>query len=166
MYIALSIVSFLFLLSCIVVDKNTDISQLSPFTEYMGVPLTLKDEYVLCENYDFKVIDEPYFIFKDDNRAGLRKVEFLPKGTEIILSKAKEFKLGLASVSGTYVVGKVYSKTFQKEVAFYYRWGAKENKAYNDSLPTYWVFDKAMWQEKKDTTKFLKSSYKIEKYKP
>lgn len=147
-----------FLYTCNVFESRHNRTKKSPYKEYMNIPLILNDNYILCDESQFKLPKEKYFILKDDNRAGLHRVAKLPKGTIIVLNKAIQYHTGLSGVIGSYVVGKVYIDSLKEEIIFYCGWGHIYNDFKNGKRLRYWQFEKAIWQTTEDTTRYYTKS--------
>ncbi len=135
--------------------SSSNKSNKTPFKENIGIPLTLNNDYVLCENLSLKDKNKRYFIFCTDHLPHpYTKVELLKKGTIIKLSKAIQSKTSLSGVVESYVLGSVFSESLNKEVTFFKSWGGLHNDFSSCKRQTYWSFEKAIWQDKVDTTKY------------
>jgi hypothetical protein len=143
------------LFSCGLFYSSSNKSNKSPFKENIGIPLTLNNDYLLCENPDFKDKNKRYFIlFTNHLPHPYIKVDFLKKGTKIKLSKAIQSRNSLSGVVESYVLGTVYSEGLNKEVIFFKSWGELQNDFSSGKRQAYWSFEKAIWQDKVDTTKY------------
>ncbi|TKB97422.1 hypothetical protein [Pedobacter cryotolerans] len=135
--------------------RSSNKSNKNPFKENIGIPLTLNNDYMLCENLSLKDKNKRYSIlFTDHLPNQYTKVELLKKGTIIKLSKAIQSKTSLSGVVESYVLGTVYSESLNKEVIFFKSWGGLYNDFSSGKRQTYWSFEKAIWQDKVDTTKY------------
>ena len=135
--------------------SSSNKSNKTPFKENIGIPLTLNNDYVLCENLSLKDKNKRYFIFCTDHLPHpYTKVELLKKGTIIKLSKAIQSKTSLSGVVESYVLGSVFSESLNKEVTFCKGWGELQHDFSSGKRQTYWSFEKAIWQDKVDTTKY------------
>lgn len=136
-------------------SENLDKSNKSPYKEYISKPLSLNDDYVLCENRNPKDPEFRYAILINEYiPADWFVIDTLSKGTEIKLTKAMQFRTKLSGVIGSYVIGTVYADSLKKEICFAYNWGTQENDFSTKKRKIYWSFPRAIWQEKEDTTKY------------
>ncbi len=142
--------------------KSTDISRLSPFSEWTGKTLTLELETVLLKeklslhadkSYPYLLLDSlhpewPYI--EERIQLGDYSLEKkFPAGTKFHMGKAVQFTGGVSGYSTPFVFGTISYKGENYNVA--YKWGTMDIAKYLDKVKACWQFPQAPWQSARDT---------------
>jgi len=106
---------------------SEDISSLEPFSEIVGKELTTVQKSFIAINYEHWIKENSYIIVvnRDKLCGNVTQLQELPIGSILKIKEAKRFTNGVTGFKSTYVLGTVFLKNLQKEVAFEYAWGSE-----------------------------------------
>lgn len=152
---AVGIFIFVGLLYYVLRTKVNDVSSEEPFKSVINVKITTKTEAVIFKNVEDFVKENEYELVNTTKEIYTETTQkyTIPIGTELKIDKAKIFTNGTSGFSYSYVLGKVYVKELQKEVAFEYQWGDQQISLYGNEKE-HWTFAKALWENTKTKGKF------------
>lgn len=107
--------------------KSKDLTNISPYSDIIGTDQTTEQVCYIAKNYEHYV-KENAFILKQtsdfDSEAG--KAYELPIGSPIVIENAKAFTNGVSGSTSNMILGRVFIKELNKEVAFEYNWDSEK----------------------------------------
>lgn len=152
---SLLFLSFLSLgVSCSKYSKE-DLSLEEPFKSIIGKTLITKNVCYIAENVEALVKENAYVMQMDDEFIAKKSpIYIIPIGTNLNIEKATYFIKGPGQFAYKNVLGTVFIKELNKEVAFEYEWEPQVPKNMGEDRYGYQVYALAPWQDKPLPLKF------------
>ncbi|WP_268223992.1 hypothetical protein [Sinomicrobium oceani] len=136
-------------------NNTQDISGKEPYRFALHKTLLTKRKVILARNLSGLHTPREYLLTEDRRLSeGIREIEVVPPGTEMIFDRAVMHTNKTNGLSRSLLIGRVWVRSLDKEVVFEYEWGTL-SRTCTEPPRDRWVFPAGIWQDEPEAGEYF-----------